>query len=181
MCSVFFFFLFLLGQKRLAKEESTINMLIYAATSSFHYAYNHHWSRVCSPLFLMYQSHSCVAQGQNQQSTVDLCSFWFPAAIVHQGRILTLFMRQKWLLLWLWLISRSPLVATAAAISCLLPSTLFWSLAATFAQRCQNPPFRGSQTVRLWLMLSCVQPILVNTILKRKNFHVSDCDTKFIF
>lgn len=76
-------FLCILGEKT-ARQASIINMLIYAATSSFHYAYIYHWGRVCS-LFLMYESLSCREQGQNQQSCVDLCSSWFPATIVHQG------------------------------------------------------------------------------------------------
>lgn len=136
-------FPFLLGRKRQAKQESTINMLIYAATSSFHYAYHRHGSRVCSPLFLMYESLSCVAQGQNQQSRVDLCSSWFPTAIVHQGRILTLFTRQKWLLFWLWLVSLSPLPATATVMSWLLSSSDFWNVAATFGKQRKNLPFVG--------------------------------------
>jgi len=82
-------FVFRILGKKTARQESTINMLIYAATSSFHYAYNYHWSRVCSPSFLMYESFSCGEQGQNQQSHVDLCSSWFPASIIHQGGTLT--------------------------------------------------------------------------------------------
>lgn len=110
VCSLFSVFW---GEKT-ARQVSTINMLIYAATSSFHYAYNHHWSRVCSPLFLMYESLSCGEQGQNQQSCVDLCSSWFPATIVHQCGTLTLFTGQTWALPWLWLVSLSPPPATAA-------------------------------------------------------------------
>lgn len=148
-------FPFLLGRKRQAKQESTINMLIYAASSSFHYAYNHHGSRVCSPLFLMYECLSCVEQGQNQQSRVDLCSSWFPAAIVHQGRILTPFTRQKWLLLWLWL-KKIQLVSSTnhsnghqlvIVFQCFLEcSSNFWPLVS-------KPPICRSQTVNLWLML----------------------------